>query len=114
MRVSLKTGGHSPRIKPPLAGVATPRPRSIHTVQEIQDAVAMRSKTINASALWTDHRTPCSATFTHNAEYRKPNARARLRLCKTSVKKVQEFFAASVESLARSPLLHRAARPCAD
>lgn len=58
MRVNLKAARHAPRVKPALARMATPRPRSIHAVQEIQDAVAMGSKTINASALRTDHRAP--------------------------------------------------------
>lgn len=58
MRVALKRCGHAPTVKSAIAGVASPGTQPDHAGNEIEYAVAVRSKAIHTAALRTNHRHP--------------------------------------------------------
>lgn len=62
MSVALERGGHAPAVESVIASMAPPRPQANHTGYEIEYATSMRSKTIGATTLRTNHRHPASVS----------------------------------------------------
>jgi len=58
--------GHSPSLKSPIAAVAAPRAQSSPTEHEVEYPVAVRTKTIVAATLGTNH--VCSECVAQNTE----------------------------------------------
>jgi hypothetical protein len=58
MRVSLENRRHAPTMEPVVTGVASPGPQAYRAEYEIAYAPAVRSKTIYAAALRTNHCHP--------------------------------------------------------
>lgn len=55
MSIFRKEKSHAPGAESAVAGVASPWPQPCECGEKIQKAASMRSKTVCATALWTDH-----------------------------------------------------------
>jgi hypothetical protein len=66
VRKALQNGGHSPRLKSPIATVATPWAQASPTEYKVEYSVAMRAKTILAATLGTKHG--CSEAVAQHTE----------------------------------------------